>query len=49
MPARDLRAILRLEVEMLLPERALEVALVAEQSERQHLFNMAALLDGGRA
>lgn len=49
MPARDLRAILRLEVEMLLPEQALEVALVAEQSERQHLFNMAALLDGGRA
>ena len=49
MPARDLRAILRLEVETLLPERALEVALVAEQSERQHLHRMAALLDGGRA
>ena len=49
MPARDLRAILRLEVETLLPERALEVALVAEKAERQHLFNMAALLDGGHA
>lgn len=47
MPARDLRAILRLEVEMLLPDRALEVARVAEQSERQHLHRMAALLEGG--
>lgn len=49
MPARDLRAILRREVEALLPEQALEVALVAEQSERQHLHNMAAMLDGSRA
>ena len=48
MPARDLRAILRLEVETLLPEQALEVARVAEESERQHLHNVAALLDGGR-
>lgn len=49
MPARDLRGILRVEVEMLLPDNALQIAKVAEQSERQHLFNMAALLDGGRA
>lgn len=46
MPAADLRAILRSEIESLLPERALEVALVAEQSERQHLQQMAAMFDG---
>lgn len=48
MPAADLRAILRSEIESLLPERALEVALVAEQSERQHLQQMAAMFDGSR-
>ena len=48
MPARDLRAIFRLEVESLLPENALEVAKVAEQSERKHLKNMAAMFDRGQ-
>jgi len=45
MPARDLRALLRREVEALLPENALAVAQVAELSERQHLQNMAAMFD----
>ena len=48
MQARDLRAILRLEVESLLPEHALEVTKVAEQSEQLHLRNMAAMFDRGR-
>lgn len=48
MPARDLRAILRIEVEVLLPDDALHIAKVAEQSERQHLHNMARMFDGGR-
>lgn len=48
MPARDLRGILRLEVESLLPENALDVAKVAEQSERQHLSNMAAMFERGQ-
>lgn len=48
MPARDLRDILRTEVEMLLPDDALHVAKVAEQSERKHLQNMALMFDGGR-
>jgi hypothetical protein len=48
MQARDLRAILRLEVEDLLPEHALEVAKVAEQSEQIHLRNMAEMFDRGR-
>lgn len=47
MPACDLRAILRLEVEDLLPEGALHTAKVAEQSERQHLKNMASMFDKG--
>ena len=42
MPASALRRILRLEVETLLPENALQVAKVAEQSERNHLARMAA-------
>jgi hypothetical protein len=42
MPASTLRRILRLEVETLLPENALQVAKVAEQSERNHLARMAA-------
>ena len=48
MPARDLRGLLRLEVELLLPENALDVAKVAEQSERQHLDNMAAMFEQGQ-
>ncbi|MDB5743068.1 MAG: hypothetical protein JWR68_1383 [Polaromonas sp.] len=48
MPARDLRSILRIEVECLLPENALDVAKVAEQSERQHLRNMAAMYERGQ-
>lgn len=48
MPARDLRDILRIEVESLLPENALDVAKVAERSERQHLANMAALFERGQ-
>ena len=47
MPARDLRAILRLEVEDLLPQGALHTAKVAEQSERKHLNNMALMFDKG--
>ena len=49
MPQRHRRFILLVEIEILLPDNALQIAKVAEQSERQHLFNMAALLDGGRA
>lgn len=45
MPARTLRALLRHHIEKLLPENALHVAKVAEQSERQHLERMADLLD----
>ena len=48
MPACDLRAILRLEVEDLLPEGALHAAKVAEQSERKHINNMAAMFDRGQ-
>ena len=44
MPAADLRAILRVNLELLLPENALEVAKVAEKSERQHIARMANLL-----
>ena len=47
MPARDLRALLRDNVEVLLPVGALHTAKVAEQSERQHLRNMAAMFDQG--
>lgn len=46
MPARSLRSILRSEVECLLPEDALHVAHVAEQSERAHLKRMATMLGG---
>ena len=46
MPARDLRALLRLHVETLLPENALHVAKVAEQSERRHIAKMAAMMGG---
>jgi len=44
MPARILRSILRNEVESLLPENALHVAKVAEDSERAHLVRMAEIL-----
>jgi len=47
MPAKILRGILRNKVEALLPPHALAVAKVAEQSERQHLRNMAAMCHGG--
>ena len=45
MPAKILRAILREKVEALLPENALAVAKVAEQSERQALGLMAGMFD----
>lgn len=48
MPARDLRALLRDNVETLLPAGALHSAKVAEQSERQHLRNMAAMFEQGQ-
>ncbi|MBK9440879.1 MAG: hypothetical protein IPN53_05990 [Comamonadaceae bacterium] len=48
MPARDLRALLRDNVEVLLPVGALQTAKVAEQSERQHLRNMAAMFEQGQ-
>ena len=44
MPAKILRAILRDKIEALLPENALAVAKVAEQSERQSLGLMAELM-----
>jgi len=44
MPARVLRAILRNQVELLLPDNALAIAKVAEDSERAHLARMASLL-----
>lgn len=48
MPAHDLRALLRSEVEALLPENALHVAKVAERSERAHLRSMAAMFEQGQ-
>jgi hypothetical protein len=44
MPAATLRALLRAEVEALLPAGALEVARVAERSEREHLRRWARLM-----
>lgn len=41
LPAKILRSILRDKVEALLPRGALEVAKVAEQSERAHLSRLA--------
>ena len=46
MPARDLRGILRVEVEALLPEDALRIAQVAEASEREHIARMAVVMGG---
>ena len=48
LPARDLRGILRIEVEVLLPDGALHAAKIAEHSERQHLRNMAVMFDRGQ-
>lgn len=47
MPAHILRDILRREIEMWLPEDALEVVKVAEQSERDQIRRMAEILGGG--
>jgi hypothetical protein len=48
MPAGTLRGLLRREIEALLPPRALEVARMAEQSERNLLEHVAVALDGQR-
>lgn len=48
MPVKILRGIMRAKVEELLPPHALAVAKEAEQSERQHLRNMAEFLEGTR-
>ena len=45
MPAKILRAILRVKVEALLPVNALAIAKVAENSEREHLTRMAEILE----
>jgi hypothetical protein len=45
MPAAILRHLLREQVEALLPPRALAVAKVAEESEREYLLNMAQRLN----
>lgn len=47
MPATTLRKLLRSRIEALLPEHALAVSKVAEQSEREHLMRMADLLEEG--
>ena len=49
MPAGILRRLLRYEIEALLPDNALEVARIAEESEKAQLARMADLLqsDGG--
>lgn len=49
MPARLLRELLRREVEALLPEHALRVAKVAEQSERGYLLHLADQMRGSAA
>ena len=41
-----MRNLLRERIEELLPAGALEVAKVAEDSEREHIERMAELLDG---
>ncbi len=48
MPASTLRALLRERVESYMPAGALQVAKVAERSEREHLERMAALMERGR-
>jgi hypothetical protein len=47
MPASVMRELLRGRIEALLPEGALDVVKVAEESEREHLERMAALLENG--
>jgi len=47
MPAGILRELLRQHVEDLLPEHALQVAKVAEESEQDHIERMADLLEAG--
>ena len=49
MPANILRGMLRDRIESLLPERALEVAKVAEANERAGLMMLASIADGGEA
>ena len=44
-PAHLLRALVRHEVEAALPDHAVEIAKVAEESERQHLIRMAELME----
>jgi siroheme synthase (precorrin-2 oxidase/ferrochelatase) len=44
MPAHILRQLLRDRIESLLPEGALEIAKVAEDSERDYLERMAEIL-----
>ena len=46
MPASVLRTILRDRIEALLPEDALEIARVAEDSERRHIERVAEMLGG---
>lgn len=48
LPAKILRKILKDEIEALLPEQALHVAKVAEESEKSHLAVIATLLEAGR-
>lgn len=49
MPASILRGLLRDRIESLLPDNALDVARVAEASERAHLARMARLIGGHHA
>lgn len=45
MPASILRGLLRARIEALLPEHALEVAKVAEASERAHIRRWASFME----
>lgn len=47
MPAGLMRDMLRMHIEALLPEGALDVVKVAEESEREHIERMAELLEDG--
>ena len=48
MPAHILRSLLRERIEALLPSNALRVAMIAEQSERAYLKDVAAMLHGDK-
>ena len=48
MPAGIMRALLRTRIEALLPERALDIARIAEASERAQIQRMADLLEGAQ-